>query len=102
MSLRRAALSLVALSSALAAQSTWIVDPSGAGNFTNLAAAQTAAAPGDTLILVGTVWAVSLTKTLHLVLTPGAHVSSSMTVSASGPLSISGGTFEDLVLLGTT
>jgi hypothetical protein len=104
MSLPRAAFALVLLPCVLAAQSTWIVDPLGTGNFTTLDAAHAAAAPGDTLILRGQMPGMSnyLTKTLHLVGENGALVYTPLLVSATGPLSVSGGTFDYLVFQGTT
>lgn len=43
----------VAAAAAAVAQQTWIVDPSGSGNFTSPAAAIAAASPGDTIRLRG-------------------------------------------------
>ena len=53
---------LVALLSTgvLAAQNTWVVDPAGGGNFTTLGAAEAAAAPGDTIRVRGTTYAINV------------------------------------------
>lgn len=88
-------------SSGLAAQSTWIVDPTGAGNFTSITQANAAASPGDTLVLVGTMPGGDLTKPLHVV-AQGATVTSLLHLSTSGPVSIAGGTFLSVIALGTT
>ena len=100
---RRVALCPVLLSATLAAQNTWIVDPSGTGDFRSLDAAFTAAASGDTLILRGTMPAPSvwLTKNLNFIASGGA-VYTALLINAPGPLSFSGGRFEYLLFAGTT
>lgn len=102
MSLPRAVLSFALFPLALAAQRTWVVDPSGAGNFTDLGFAQAAAAPGDTLVLRGLLAGIQLTKALNLVAQSGAFLYTPLTVSTPGPLSVSGGRFELLQFQGTT
>jgi hypothetical protein len=59
-----------AVSAALAAQTTWIVDQGGTGNFVDLAPAIAAAAPGDILLLRGGgsyVGFYTVNRALHLV-----------------------------------
>lgn len=62
---------LVAAASASHAQTQWVVDASGGGDFTDLQAAITQAAPGDVLrILPGNYAAAELTKSLSLIGNP--------------------------------
>lgn len=85
------------LATGLAAQNTWIVNASGTGHFTSMAAAQNAASPGDTLVLQGSMPAANtLSKTLNIVCDPGASVYGPLHIFAPGALSIHGGQFEFL------
>lgn len=69
--LAAAGLLLVAAASASHAQTQWVVDASGGGDFTDLQAAITQAAPGDVLrILPGNYAAAELTKSLSLIGNP--------------------------------
>ncbi|MBI5851728.1 MAG: hypothetical protein HZB39_11985 [Planctomycetes bacterium] len=68
---------LAALAVPTFAQSTWIVDAAGGGHFTDLPAAVTAAAPGDTLIVrAGGYTAPTITRGLIVRGSPSVRVTS--------------------------
>lgn len=77
----------------LIAQNVWIVDPTGAGNFTSISAAQVAATPGDTLVIRGTVPGVPLTKSLHVIVESGS-IYNTLLVQAPDPLSLRGAIYS--------
>ena len=94
------ALILCFLPAAAIAQSTWVVNPSGGGDFTTIYDAQLAASPGDTLILQGTFPGLMLTKRLHLI-ADGSFLNDDLIISAPGSLSIHGGSFYGMLINGS-
>jgi len=89
------------LATSLTAQSTWTVDPSGNGDFLSLSAAQTGATIGDTLIVVGAVPGITLTKRLNIV-AHGASITTALGIYATGGLSVSGGDFAGITVANAT
>ncbi len=87
---RLAALAFAACISATTgfAQSTWIVDAGGEGDFSDLAAAFDVTAPGDTVrVRPGDYGGATLEKAIRLIFEPGAFVntpSNSVTLEVSG------------------